>query len=96
LYNIQDIHTYVKSILFNLSPNPNPRNLRKENPNPNPRNLRKENPNPNPRIPRKELKSFVKPQKDIKCRLERWWMIFLKLQLKNWTKTISKCGNLGL
>ncbi len=47
-YNIQNIHTYARSILFNPNPNPNPRNLRKENPNSNPRN------------PRKELKSFVK------------------------------------
>ncbi len=27
-YNTQDIHTYARSILFNL--NPNPRNLKKE------------------------------------------------------------------
>jgi hypothetical protein len=58
LYNIQDIHTYARSILFSLNPNPNPGNLRKENPNPNPRNPRKENPNPNLRNPRKELKSL--------------------------------------
>jgi hypothetical protein len=42
-------YTYVKSILFNPKPNPNLRNLKKENLNPNPKN------------PRKEIKSFVKP-----------------------------------
>jgi hypothetical protein len=62
------IHTYARSILFH--------------PNPNPINLRKENPNVNPINPRKELK-FVKPQEDIECCFERWWTIFLKLQLKN-------------
>jgi len=47
MYNIkfriilEDLHTYMRSILFNLNPNPNPRNLRKENPNPNPRNPKK-------------------------------------------------------
>jgi hypothetical protein len=41
-YNIQNIHTYARSILFNLNPNPNPINLKKENPNVNPRNRRKE------------------------------------------------------
>jgi hypothetical protein len=60
LYNVQNIHTYARSILFNPNPNPNP----------NPRNLRKGNPNPNPRNPRKELKSFVKPQEDIEWCLE--------------------------
>jgi hypothetical protein len=44
---------------------------------------RKKNPNPNPRNPRKELKSFVKPQVNIECCLEKWWMAFLKLQLRN-------------
>ncbi len=39
--------------------------------NPNSKNLKKENPNPNPRNPNKEIKSFVKPQKDIECCLER-------------------------
>ncbi len=33
---------------------------------------RKENPNHNFRNPRKELKSFVKPRKDIECCLQRW------------------------
>jgi len=64
--------------LFNPNPNPNPRNLRKENLNYNP-----ENPNPNPKNLRKELKSFVKPQEDIECCLEKWQTFFLKLQLKN-------------
>jgi len=64
--------TYIpRSILFNLNLNPNPRNLRKENPNAYLRN------------PRKELKSFVKLQEDIKCCLERWRMVFLKLQFRN-------------
>jgi len=53
------------------------------NPNPNPKNLRKENPNLNPRNPKKELKSFVKPQEDIEWCLERWQMVFSKLQLRN-------------
>jgi hypothetical protein len=55
--------------LFNLNPNPNPRNLKKENPNFSPKN------------PRKEIKSFVKPQEDIEYCLERWQMV--ELQLKN-------------
>ncbi len=59
LYNIQNIHTYARSILFNRNLNLNPRNLRKEKHNPNLRN------------PGKELKSFVKPQEDIECCLER-------------------------
>jgi hypothetical protein len=70
-YNTRNIHIYARSILFNPNPNPNPKNLKKENPNPNPRN------------PRKELKSFVKPQEDIECCLERWQTVFFKLQLKN-------------
>jgi hypothetical protein len=67
MYNIQDIHTYARSILFSPNPNPNPKNLKKENPNPNPINLRK------------ELESFVKPQEDIECCFERWRTIYLKL-----------------
>jgi hypothetical protein len=43
---------------------------------PNPKNLRKENPNPNPKNPRKEIKSFVKPQEDIKYCFERWLTVF--------------------
>jgi hypothetical protein len=68
------------------------------NPNlsPNPKNLKKEILNPNPKNPRKELKSFLKPQEDIECCLEKWQMVFLKLQLRNYTRTISKCENLGL
>jgi hypothetical protein len=68
---LYEIHTYARSILFHPNPDLNPRNLRKENLNPNPKN------------PRKELKSFVKPQEDIECCLERWWTIFFKLQFKN-------------
>ncbi len=30
----------------------------------------------------RRIKSFVKPQEDIECYLEKWWTIFLKLQLE--------------
>jgi hypothetical protein len=62
------------------------------NPNPNPRNLRKENPNPNPRKPKEGIKIILKPQEDIEWCLEKWRTTFFKLQLRNWSRTISKCG----
>jgi hypothetical protein len=79
------IHTYARSILFNLNPNPNPKNLRKENLNLNLRN------------PRKELKSSVKPQENNE--VLPWKMVhglsWIAIQKLN-KNIIPKCGNFKL